>query len=61
METSLYDELAHAEETHWWFQARRAIVWSLVERFADEGAERRLRICELGCGTGGNLTGRLEA
>lgn len=52
----LYDELAHAEESHWWFQARRTIVWSLVERFAEGGTTRRLRICELGCGTGGNLT-----
>jgi SAM-dependent methyltransferase len=56
MEARLYDELADVEENHWWFQARRSIVWSLVERFVDGGAQRRLRICELGCGTGGNLT-----
>jgi SAM-dependent methyltransferase len=56
MDAGLYDELSEVEDNHWWFQARRRIVWSLVERFVDGGMDRRLRICELGCGTGGNLT-----
>ena len=55
----LYDELARSRSSsHWWFQARRKIVWSLVRRFVGGGANRRLRICELGCGTGGNLASR---
>lgn len=57
MDAELYDELSEVEDHHWWFQARRRIIWSLVERFAEGGMQRRLRICELGCGTGGNLTG----
>lgn len=56
MDAELYDELSEVEDTHWWFQARRRIVWSLVERFVEDGVQRRLRVCELGCGTGGNLT-----
>jgi SAM-dependent methyltransferase len=56
MDARLYDELAQVEEHHWWFLARRQIVWSLMERYVDGGPQRRLRICELGCGTGGNLT-----
>jgi 2-polyprenyl-3-methyl-5-hydroxy-6-metoxy-1,4-benzoquinol methylase len=55
MEAALYDELHRVEQTHWWFRARRRIVWSLVCRHVDGGPSRRLRICELGCGTGGNL------
>jgi SAM-dependent methyltransferase len=55
MDASLYDELHRVEQTHWWFRARRHIVWSLVRRYADGGSNRRLRVCELGCGTGGNL------
>jgi SAM-dependent methyltransferase len=55
MDAKLYDELWRVEQEHWWFRARRDIVWSLVGRFVDRAAERRLRICELGCGTGGNL------
>ncbi|MGD9636830.1 MAG: class I SAM-dependent methyltransferase, partial [Pirellulales bacterium] len=56
MDAELYDELSQFEDDHWWFQARRRIVWSLVERYVEGGMGRRLRICELGCGTGGNLT-----
>jgi len=55
LEANLYDELARVERTHWWFCARRRIVWSLVNRFVEGGGARRLRVCELGCGTGGNL------
>ncbi len=55
MDADLYDELWNIEQRHWWFQARRHIVWSLVRRFVDGADERRLQICDLGCGTGGNL------
>jgi SAM-dependent methyltransferase len=55
MDASLYDELQRVEQTHWWFRARRRIVWSLVERYVGGEPGRRLQICELGCGTGGNL------
>jgi SAM-dependent methyltransferase len=55
MDAKLYDELYRVEQTHWWFQARRHIVWSLVRRYVDAPTTGRLRICELGCGTGGNL------
>jgi SAM-dependent methyltransferase len=55
MDTTLYDELHRVEQTHWWFRARRHIVWSLVRRYIAGSENRRLRVCELGCGTGGNL------
>jgi SAM-dependent methyltransferase len=55
MDADLYDELWEIEQRHWWFQARRYIVWSLVRRYVDGADQRRLRICDLGCGTGGNL------
>src|SRR5215208_8251144 len=55
VDTALYDELQQVEHTHWWFRARRQIVWRLVERFIGPPNGRRLQICELGCGTGGNL------
>jgi SAM-dependent methyltransferase len=55
MDSILYDELHRVEQTHWWFRARRHIVWSLVRRYMGGVSNRRLRICELGCGTGGNL------
>jgi 2-polyprenyl-3-methyl-5-hydroxy-6-metoxy-1,4-benzoquinol methylase len=55
MDATLYDELHRVEQTHWWFRARRHIVWALVQRYVEGTASRRLRVCELGCGTGGNL------
>jgi 2-polyprenyl-3-methyl-5-hydroxy-6-metoxy-1,4-benzoquinol methylase len=55
MDATLYDELHRVEQTHWWFRARRRIVWSLVDRYVGNEAGGRLKICELGCGTGGNL------
>jgi SAM-dependent methyltransferase len=55
MDPRLYDELQRVEQTHWWFCARRRIVWSLVQRYIGNASDRRLQICELGCGTGGNL------
>lgn len=56
MEKPLFDELHRLERDHWWFRARRRIVWSLVERYLDVNSGTPLRVCELGCGTGGNLT-----
>jgi SAM-dependent methyltransferase len=60
MDAKLYDELWRVEQEHWWFRARRDIVWSLVRRYVDRAAERRLKVCELGCGTGGNLAAVAE-
>jgi 2-polyprenyl-3-methyl-5-hydroxy-6-metoxy-1,4-benzoquinol methylase len=55
MEKALYEELHRVERDHWWFRARRRIVWSLVERYLPDSKRKRLKVCELGCGTGGNL------
>jgi SAM-dependent methyltransferase len=55
MDPRLYDELQRVEQTHWWFCARRRIVWALVRRYLGNATGRRLKVCELGCGTGGNL------
>jgi SAM-dependent methyltransferase len=55
MEADLYDQLWEIEQQHWWFQARRHIVRSLIDRYSNSLAQGRLRVCDLGCGTGGNL------
>ena len=54
MDDSLYEEMWRTENKHWWFVARRRIVTALVHRFAPT-TEGAWKICELGCGTGGNL------
>lgn len=60
MEANLYEELARVEQTHWWFRARRRIVWSLIDRYSEHETGKRLKVCELGCGTGGNLVEKAD-
>ena len=52
METELYDYFYRAEERHWWFRARRAILADVLERMQ---LAPDLRIADVGCGTGGML------
>lgn len=40
------------EDEHWWFQGRRAVMWSLLRRTGNLGG---LRVLDAGCGTGRNL------
>ena len=53
MERHIYDRMAEIDGAHWWFQGRRAIVSTLIDRQVTRG--RPLRILEVGCGTGSNL------
>ena len=53
MDRAVFDRMAEIDNEHWWFAARRDIIASLIERQAKLG--RRLRILEVGCGTGSNL------
>ena len=50
MRPEMYDLFNRVEEQHWWFQARRAIVVSLLASFAPPGRVRR--VLDIGCGTG---------
>ena len=52
MEKELYERFFVAEETHWWFRARRRILASVMEGLPlPEHAE----IADFGCGTGGMM------
>lgn len=44
--------MAGLEETHWWFQGRRAILESIISKLS---LPADAAILEAGCGTGGNL------
>lgn len=52
MEREIYTNLFELEDTHWWFQGRRAVVWSLLAR---AGVPPHAEILDAGCGTGRNL------
>ncbi len=55
MNPTEYDIMASVEDAHWWWRARREIVASVIRRHAPPAGGRRLRLAEIGCGTGGNL------
>ncbi|HEX4416172.1 MAG TPA: methyltransferase domain-containing protein [Lacipirellulaceae bacterium] len=55
MDLDLYEQQFRVEKAHWWFRAKRHILWTLVDRYSPARSEGKLRVCELGCGTGANL------
>ena len=52
MEDWTFQEHFDMEDRHWWFRARRRVLWALVQR-AGLGASPR--ILDAGCGTGRNV------
>ena len=52
MEDWRYREQLELEDRHWWFRARRGVIWSLLSRAALPPSPR---ILDAGCGTGRNL------
>lgn len=52
MEDSEYDNIAALEENHWWYRGMARLSDELVAR---EIKEKRLKILDAGCGTGGML------
>lgn len=54
MDPSLYDTTFAQEESHWWFAARRAIVFDQLRPLRSR-VPAEARILDVGCGTGRNL------
>lgn len=50
MNTAEFDRMFAIEETHWWYQGRRALVRAALDRYA--GKQRPLRMLDLACATG---------
>jgi SAM-dependent methyltransferase len=53
MEQNIYRAMMTAEDDHWWFVGRRAIVRRVLSRLPIPGCAR---VLDVGCGTGGNLS-----
>jgi SAM-dependent methyltransferase len=59
MKPEVYETFSNVEDRHWWFSARRKYLRRLISRFiATDGTDV---YCEVGCGTGGNLSMLAEA
>jgi len=54
MDKTLYDNINQVEETHWWYRARRDIVFDWVKRIMV--IYKNPQILDIGCGTGFNIT-----
>ena len=52
MESEVYDQFFKAEDTHWWFQARRELLNTLLGTLYNGSG---LTIADVGCGTGGMM------
>lgn len=50
MNTAEFDRMFAIEETHWWYQGRRALVRAALDRYV--GTKRPLQILDLACATG---------
>jgi 2-polyprenyl-3-methyl-5-hydroxy-6-metoxy-1,4-benzoquinol methylase len=52
MELAIYEDIAHVEESNWWYRARRRIIASIISELS---LPNKAKILEVGCGPGGNL------
>ncbi|MDX2129239.1 MAG: class I SAM-dependent methyltransferase [Chloroherpetonaceae bacterium] len=57
MDESLYHEFYEVERSHWWFQARREILYTLALQFLAP----KSKLLDIGCGTGYFLEKAQEA
>jgi SAM-dependent methyltransferase len=51
-----YAQMYRLEDEHWWFVARRSLVHRALSRFPPPiPSDRRRRLLDVGCGTGGTM------
>ena len=59
MERRVYQQMEAVEDHHWWFVGRRAVIGAVLDRAAAAAGrpvgDRRMRVLDAGCGSGGNL------
>jgi len=53
MDISLYKDFYNLAMKHWWFVARRKIIFSMIDKYLPD--REQLEMLDAGCGTGSNL------
>ena len=53
MDKTLYDNIFDVEATHWWYRARRRIIFDWVQRTIT--THKNPQVLDIGCGTGFNI------
>ncbi len=53
MDKSLYENIYQVEEKHWWYKARRDIIFDWVKHILSN--YEKPRVLDIGCGTGFNV------
>ncbi|HEX8228824.1 MAG TPA: methyltransferase domain-containing protein [Chloroflexia bacterium] len=59
MEFEEYRIMREAEDVHWWYRGLRGVMFTLLE--LDGRVDRRTKILDAGCGTGGNISALEQA
>ena len=54
MDEEIFDDINQIEETHWWYKARRAIIFDWLTRVL--ASYKNPKILDIGCGTGFNIS-----
>jgi SAM-dependent methyltransferase len=54
METEIYKQIHSIEETHWWYVARRSIIFDWVNNILASYSDPK--VLDVGCGTGYNVS-----
>ena len=52
MDIRHYQTLYETEKYHWWYAARRLIVRNLILKYHPNAADRKIKLLDVGCGTG---------
>ncbi len=52
MQEAEYEKMYRFEDTYWWFQGRKSIIFSILDKYMSPDSMKGEKAVDLGCGTG---------